>query len=127
MSTSWLAGTPVRSRELLWPTNDEFVSAGIWDREGTSVLNGLILHWFSFIRNTKRTVIYLADTTSYGSVGSQGSITLTRAVKELEYAADRVALLRTTKFASAEWMARQVQSGHGAAFLLQISEYFLSE
>lgn len=106
MSTSWLAGAPVRSRELLWPTNDEFVSAGIWDREGTSVLNGLILHWFSFIRNTKRTVIYLADTTSYGSVGSQGSITLTRAVKELEYAADRVALLRTTKFASAEWMAR---------------------
>jgi len=106
MSTSWLTGTPVRSRELLWPTNDEFVSAGIWDREGTSVLNGLILHWFSFIRNTKRTVIYLADTASDGSGGSGGSITLAPAAKELEYAADRVALLGTTKFASAEWIAR---------------------
>ncbi|KAF8963454.1 hypothetical protein BDZ97DRAFT_1919882 [Flammula alnicola] len=105
MSTAWLTGTPVRSRELLWPTNDDFVSAGIWDREGTSVLNGLILNWFSFIRNTKRTVMYLADTASDGSVGSEGSITLVRAAKELEYAADRVALLGTTKFASAEWIA----------------------
>lgn len=106
MPTSWLTGTPVRSKELLWPTNDEFVSTGIWDREGTSVLNGLILHWFSFIRNTKRTVIYLTDIDSDGSVGSEGSITLARAAQELEYAADRVALLETTKFASAEWIAR---------------------
>ncbi|KIM47154.1 hypothetical protein M413DRAFT_270443 [Hebeloma cylindrosporum] len=115
MSTSWLTGTPVRSRELLWPTNDELISAAIWDREGTSVLNGLVLHWFSFTRNTKRTVIYLADTALNGSVGNGGSIMLARAANELEYAADRVAVLGTTKFASAEWIARQVQSCHGGA------------
>lgn len=106
MSTPWMTGTPVRSRELLWPTNDELVSSGIWDREGTSTLHGLVLHWFSFIRDTKRTVIYTADTGSDGSVGSEGSITLTPAANELEYAADRVALLGTTKFTSAEWIAR---------------------
>ena len=50
--------------------------------------------------------MYLADTASDGSVGSEGSITLARAAKELEYAADRVVLLGTTKFASAEWIAR---------------------
>lgn len=63
MSTSWLTGTPLHSRPLNWPSDDHTSRAHLWNREGTSLLNGLTLHWLEFTREvTKRTVVYLATT-----------------------------------------------------------------
>ncbi|KAF8900839.1 hypothetical protein CPB84DRAFT_1007262 [Gymnopilus junonius] len=100
MSIPWLAGIPIRYRALIWPSNDETILAGIWDREGTSILDGLILHWFAFTRNTKRTVVYLADTRPQG----EEPIVLSPVEKELEFAADRIALVGSNEFSSAEWV-----------------------
>ncbi|KAF8816937.1 hypothetical protein BYT27DRAFT_7127192 [Phlegmacium glaucopus] len=102
-SSSWLTGIPVHSRPLNWPSNDETIRAGAWDREGTSLLNGHILHWLSFTRyNPNRTVTYLADTRSRGS-RSEEPIVLSPIAKELDYAADRIALVGSDEFVSAEW------------------------
>ncbi|KAH9480416.1 hypothetical protein JR316_0007014 [Psilocybe cubensis] len=104
MTTPWLTGAPVRSRELLWPKDDELVSSGSWDREGMSTVHGFVLHWFSFIQDTERTVIYIADT---NSDVSSGPIILTPIANELQYASDRVALVGTTRFATAEWIVSE--------------------
>ena len=102
MSTPWLTGVPIRSKALQWPPGDETTQAFNWVREGTSVLNGLILQWFCF---TKRTAIYLADTSPNNS-GQEDAIVLSPIARNLEYAADRVALVGSNHFASAEWIAR---------------------
>src|SRR5438309_9876325 len=92
---AWLTGTPLHSRPLNWPSDDQTIRAHLWDREGTSLLNGLILHWLGFTReNTKRTVVYLAATRLPSlevKVDVEAPLVLSPIAKELDYAVDRIA------------------------------------
>ncbi|KAK2464798.1 hypothetical protein APHAL10511_003216 [Amanita phalloides] len=109
-TSAWLTGAPLHSRPLIWPSDDQTIRARRWDREGTSLLNGLILYWLGFTReNTKRTVVYLAGTRLPGSgleinkVDVEAPLVLSRIAKELDYAVDRIALVGSDEFVSAVW------------------------
>jgi hypothetical protein len=112
-SSAWLRGTPLHSRPLKWPSDDQTIRTQLWDREGTSLLNGLILHWLAFNReNAKRTVVYLAATrlvpeSSLGvKVDTEAPLVLSPIANELDYAVDRITLVGSDEFVSVVWKTR---------------------
>ncbi|KAF8515273.1 hypothetical protein JB92DRAFT_2915175 [Gautieria morchelliformis] len=96
---NWLSGKPLRTRSLIWPSGETFDSYG-WVREGTSVMDGVILYWFAFTAdNDHRTTVYVADTRQNRGLPS---IVINR-VAELDFAAHGVVLVGDG-FASAQWL-----------------------
>jgi len=74
-----------------------------WNDTGTSLLDGLILYWFSHLLDSHCTAIYLADT--HQQAQDKGPIVISK-VAELDYAADRAVLVGNGDFATAEWLER---------------------
>ena len=97
-SMNWLSGQAVCTRSLQWPSDDAALDSWGWSREGSSVMNGMILCWFSFTTNHS-TIIYVADTRH----NQETTPVVLNRVAVLDYAAHGVTLVGEG-FASVEWI-----------------------
>jgi len=110
MTSSWISGIPVRSRTIVWSSTSEWTSINTGDpwREGTSLLDGILLYWFPPAGNDSHTVTFLADTTRQEG---EEPVVISKAA-ELDYVVHKAVLVGKSEYATAEWIGRCVIARH---------------
>ncbi|KAK7451290.1 DEAH-box ATP-dependent RNA helicase prp22 [Stygiomarasmius scandens] len=105
MVSHWHSGSPAGSARLVWSSEDTIFEERQWELEGistlTSIMDGLLLYWFPFLRPNKRTLIYMADLRKQAE---EGQIIISK-VAQLHYFAQCCRLLENKSgFVTAEWV-----------------------
>ncbi|KAF5345289.1 hypothetical protein D9758_008479 [Tetrapyrgos nigripes] len=109
MVSHWHSGTPVRSARLVWPSEDavaqrEFFCGLTGMSSLTSIMDGLVLYWLPFSSDTRRTLIYMADTRKPIEREGMSEVVISK-VTELPYFAHCAVLLeKRSGFVTAEWV-----------------------